>query len=51
MDRELVPPQRQLSQSGGRAEGERVKGERQREREREGMNLTPGNRCPINIFP
>lgn len=51
MDRELIPLQRQLSQSGG-GQRERQGREKGRERGRErGVNLTPGNRCPINIFP
>ena len=51
LDRELIPLQRQLSQSGG-GQRERQGREKGRERGRErGVNLTPGNRCPINIFP
>lgn len=52
LDRELIPPQRQLShserQKAGTSTGRERQAERRRERE---MILTPGNRCPINISP
>lgn len=53
MDRELIPPQRQLGPvraAESRDEQKEREPAREAERERK-MNLTPGNRCPINISP
>lgn len=53
LDRELIPPQRQLGPvraAESRDEQKEREPAREAERERK-MNLTPGNRCPINISP